>query len=104
MKIVKNWHVGYISCLTIHPAKEEPLETSENSLPSCGEAVDELFVTTFNSIRDTATDSINKICDFTGKLSNSFVLTSLSVLEIFYLIEIGLPCYIYLITWLWMLM
>lgn len=50
-------------------AKEEPLETSENSLPSCpscGEAVDELFVTTFNSIRDTATDSINKICDFTG--------------------------------------
>ncbi|KAK9984439.1 hypothetical protein SO802_033964 [Lithocarpus litseifolius] len=47
-------------------AKEEPLETSENSLPSCGEAVDALFVTTFNSIRDTATDSINKICDFTG--------------------------------------
>ncbi|XP_050267137.1 protein unc-13 homolog isoform X2 [Quercus robur] len=47
-------------------AKEEPLETSENSLPSCGEAVDELFVTTFNSIKDTATDSINKICDFTG--------------------------------------
>lgn len=94
MKIVKNWHVGYISCLTIHPAKEEPLETSENSLPSCGEAVDELFVTTFNSIRDTATDSINKICDFTGKLPNSFVLT----LENFYLIEIGLPSYIYLIT------
>ena len=94
MKIVKNWHVGYISCLTIHPAKEEPLETSENSLPSCGEAVDELFVTTFNSIRDTATDSINKICDFTGKLPNSFVLTP----ENFYLIEIGLPSYIYLIT------
>lgn len=47
-------------------AEEDPLETSENSLLSCSEAVDELFVTTFNSIRDTATDAISKICDFTG--------------------------------------
>jgi hypothetical protein len=67
--------IYYITCFTIHPAEEDPLETSENSLPSCSEAVDELFVTTFNSIRDTATDAISKICDFTGKLSTSFVQT-----------------------------
>lgn len=47
-------------------AKEEPLETSESSLPTCGEAIDELFVITFNSIGDTATDAISKICDLTG--------------------------------------
>ncbi|KAG2681254.1 hypothetical protein I3760_11G135700 [Carya illinoinensis] len=47
-------------------AKEGHLETSESSLLTCGEAVDELFVITFHSIRDTATDAISKICDLTG--------------------------------------
>ena len=38
------------------------------------ESIDELFATTFNIIRDTATDAINKICDFIGELISSSIL------------------------------
>lgn len=62
------------TCLTIRPAKEGHLETSESSLLTCGEAVDELFVITFHSIRDTATDAISKICDLTGKVIKSICI------------------------------
>ncbi|TXG50964.1 hypothetical protein EZV62_023488 [Acer yangbiense] len=47
-------------------AKEEPQETSERDFLTCSEALDELFVTTLNCIRDIASDSISKICDFIG--------------------------------------
>ncbi|XP_059444572.1 protein unc-13 homolog [Corylus avellana] len=47
-------------------AKEVSLESSESSRLTCSEAVDELFVTTFSSIRDTTTDAISKIHDFAG--------------------------------------
>lgn len=33
-----------------------------------GEEVDELFVNTFNIIKDTSLNGIKKICDFIGKL------------------------------------
>lgn len=49
-----------------HLAKEEPRKTT------CSEEVDELFVTTFNIIRDASTSAINKICDFIGNLIQSF--------------------------------
>ncbi|RVW16444.1 hypothetical protein CK203_067831 [Vitis vinifera] len=44
--------------------KEESLENLEESSMMSSESIDELFATTFNIIRDTATDAINKICDF----------------------------------------
>ncbi|KAF8379445.1 hypothetical protein HHK36_028881 [Tetracentron sinense] len=46
-------------------AKEQLPEPLKEGLSRNSESVDELF-TTFNSIRKTATDAINKICDFTG--------------------------------------
>lgn len=46
--------------------KEESLENLEESSMMSSESIDELFATTFNIIRDTATDAINKICDFIG--------------------------------------
>lgn len=53
-----------------NPAKEESLETSESSRLTCSEAVDELFVTTFSSIKDTTSDAISKIRDFAGEVIN----------------------------------
>ncbi|EOY24649.1 Uncharacterized protein TCM_016195 isoform 3 [Theobroma cacao] len=47
-------------------AKEEPVEILESDSLSHHEAVDELFVTTFNIIRDTAKDTGRKICDLIG--------------------------------------
>ncbi|XP_044485853.1 protein unc-13 homolog isoform X2 [Mangifera indica] len=47
-------------------AKEEPPEASERDFLSCSEAMDELFSTTLNCIRDTAKIAINMICDFIG--------------------------------------
>ncbi|KAJ0105138.1 hypothetical protein Patl1_18704 [Pistacia atlantica] len=47
-------------------AKEELPETSERDFLACGEAVDELFSTTLNCIRDTAKVAISMICDFIG--------------------------------------
>ncbi|XP_028054967.1 protein unc-13 homolog isoform X2 [Camellia sinensis] len=47
-------------------SKEKPLEILESSDCMSTESVDELFVATFGSIKDTAADAIRKICDFTG--------------------------------------
>ncbi|XP_031251761.1 protein unc-13 homolog [Pistacia vera] len=47
-------------------AKEELPETSERDFLACSEAVDELFSTTLNCIRDTAKVAISMICDFIG--------------------------------------
>ncbi|RVX09139.1 hypothetical protein CK203_013911 [Vitis vinifera] len=54
--------------------KEESLENLEESSMMSSESIDELFSTTFNIIRDTATDAINKICDFIGELISSSIL------------------------------
>lgn len=84
MKSYELLNILYIyTCLIIRPAKEEPLETSNSSLLTHSEALDELFVITLNSIRDTTTDAISKICDFTGKVINLFVSTSLPVSDSF---------------------
>lgn len=46
-----------------HSAEEHP-EASD----AYSESVDELFVATFDSMRDTAADAIRRICDFIGEL------------------------------------
>ncbi|KAK9277789.1 hypothetical protein L1049_007336 [Liquidambar formosana] len=46
--------------------EEESLETLERAPLTFSESVDELFAATFNCIRDSTTDAISKICDFTG--------------------------------------
>ncbi|GAV68924.1 DUF810 domain-containing protein [Cephalotus follicularis] len=46
--------------------KEVSPEIPESDVITSSEAMDELFATTFNSIRDTATDAIDKISDFIG--------------------------------------
>ncbi|XWS49898.1 hypothetical protein CRYUN_Cryun12cG0042400 [Craigia yunnanensis] len=48
-------------------AEEEPVEILESDSLTHHEAVDELFVTTFNIIRDTAKDIGRKICDLIGE-------------------------------------
>lgn len=45
---------------------EENPEASETVL-ECSESVDELFVATFDSLRDTAADAIRRTCEFIGK-------------------------------------
>lgn len=57
-----------IYILTICPAEEEPPEDTVSSLLTGSEAVDELFFSTFNCIRDITGDAITKICDFVGEL------------------------------------
>ncbi|KAH9777764.1 DNA topoisomerase 4 subunit B [Citrus sinensis] len=44
----------------------ETEESLERNFLTSSEAVDELFITTLNIIRDTATGAIRKICDFIG--------------------------------------
>ncbi|KAL5748684.1 hypothetical protein ACOSP7_025728 [Xanthoceras sorbifolium] len=63
--IKKFWALVRPSNVQAH-AKEDPQETSESDSITCSEALDELFVTTLNCIRDIASDSISKICDFIG--------------------------------------
>ncbi|XP_059645069.1 protein unc-13 homolog isoform X2 [Cornus florida] len=61
-------------------SNEKPLDTSERAELTCSESVDELFVATFDSIRDTAADAIRKICALIGTrvvfwdLRDSFLL------------------------------
>ena len=45
---------------------EESRETSE-TVSEYSESVDELFVATFDSLRDTAADAIKRTCEFIGK-------------------------------------
>ncbi|XP_024044931.1 uncharacterized protein LOC18047529 isoform X3 [Citrus clementina] len=47
-------------------AEGETEESLERNFLTSSEAVDELFITTLNIIRDTATGAIRKICDFIG--------------------------------------
>jgi len=75
-----------------NPAEEESLETSDSSRLTCSEAVDELFVTTFSSIRDTATDAISKIRDFAGEVIKFICINRHTI---FNLLAIGLPCFTY---------
>nr|XP_027080493.1 protein unc-13 homolog isoform X1 [Coffea arabica] len=48
-----------------HSIEESP-ETSGRILDTCSESVDELFVATFDCIRDTAAHAIRSICEFIG--------------------------------------
>ncbi|XP_048131969.1 protein unc-13 homolog isoform X2 [Rhodamnia argentea] len=45
---------------------DEPLQNTVTDCLTYDEAVDELFSTTFNSIRDTSTNAIGTICDLIG--------------------------------------
>lgn len=51
-------------------AEGETEESLERNFLTSSEAVDELFITTLNIIRDTATGAIRKICDFIGEQIN----------------------------------
>lgn len=52
--------------LYVHYIGEENPEASE-TVHEYSESVDELFVATFDSLRDTAADAIRKTCEFIGK-------------------------------------
>ncbi|KAA8522362.1 hypothetical protein F0562_013277 [Nyssa sinensis] len=47
-------------------SNEKLSETLERDVLMSNESIDELFVATFDNIKDSATDAIRKICDFTG--------------------------------------
>ncbi|KAH9777763.1 DNA topoisomerase 4 subunit B [Citrus sinensis] len=53
-------------CIYFEEAEGETEESLERNFLTSSEAVDELFITTLNIIRDTATGAIRKICDFIG--------------------------------------
>ncbi|KAF8027381.1 hypothetical protein BT93_E0321 [Corymbia citriodora subsp. variegata] len=63
--IRKSWALVR-SCKYQRSAVEEPLQNTVTDSLTYDEAVDELFSTTFNSIRDTSTNAIGMVCDLIG--------------------------------------
>uniref|UniRef100_A0A5B7C3J2 MHD1 domain-containing protein n=1 Tax=Davidia involucrata TaxID=16924 RepID=A0A5B7C3J2_DAVIN len=63
--IRKSWALVR-SCENRRWSNEKTSGTLDRDVLMSSESVDELFVATFDNIRDTAADAIRKICDFTG--------------------------------------
>lgn len=66
------------SLLNAYAAVEEPLQNTVTDSLTYDEAVDELFSTAFNSIRDTSTNAIGTICDLIGELTFEYCACSSS--------------------------
>lgn len=55
-----------MSILHTFTAAEDSHWTSNGILEMCSESVDELFVATFDCIRDSAADAIKRTCELVG--------------------------------------
>lgn len=62
-----NFHLMLWVYLAVNIVDKETPEMLERTMSMNDESIDELFATTFDGIRSTVTDAINKIIDFIGE-------------------------------------